>query len=133
MDIDPNFRQENVVSGRVVAAAVEVHKTLGGPGLLESVYAEALEWELKARGCRVEREKPVPIQYKGQTLSTPLRLDMLIDDLVIVECKATTQFNDVFKAQTLTYLRLTGLRLGVIVNFGEKLVKRGIYRMVNKL
>jgi GxxExxY protein len=124
---------ENQISRVVVQSAIEVHRTLGGPGLLESVYEEALAWELQQRGLTVERQKPISLVYKGQTLSTPLRLDLLLNDLVIVECKATTQYNPIFEAQLLTYLRLTELKLGLVINFGERLVKDGIHRVVNNL
>jgi GxxExxY protein len=125
--------RENEVSAKIVAAAIEVHKTLGGPGLLESVYEEALAYELVFRGCQVDRQKLVELKYKGQVLSTPLRLDLLVDGCVIVECKATTAYNDVFESQVLTYLRLANLKLGLVINFGEKLVKDGIHRVVNGL
>jgi len=124
---------ENQISRVVVQSAIEVHRTLGGPGLLESVYEEALAWELISRGLTVERQKVVPIVYKGHTLATPLRLDLLVNGQVIVECKATTQYNDVFEVQVLTYLRLTGLKLGLVINFGERWVKDGIHRVVNNL
>jgi GxxExxY protein len=124
---------ENEISQIIVDAAIEVHRTLGGPGLLESVYQEALAWEITQRGQAVEREKLIPIVYKGQTLGAPLRLDLLVGDKVIVECKATTEYNSIFEVQTLTYLRLTGLKLGIVINFGEKLVKNGIHRVVNGL
>lgn len=124
---------ENQISLVIVESAIEVHRTLGGPGLLESVYREALIFELRARGRFVEYEKLVPIRYKGQTLKSPLRLDVLIDDLVIVECKAVSEYHPIFESQTLTYLRLTGLKLGLVVNFGQKLVKHGIHRVVNGL
>ncbi|MDO9129996.1 MAG: GxxExxY protein [Anaerolineales bacterium] len=124
---------ENEISKIIVDAAIEVHRTLGGPGLLESVYQEALAWELVHRGLKIEREKIVPIIYKGQTLASPLRLDLLVNDKVIIECKATTDYNPIFQTQVLTYLRLTGLKLGLVINFGEKLVKNGIHRVVNGL
>jgi len=124
---------ENEIDRVVVRCAVEVHRTLGGPGLLESVYEEALAWELEQAGLRVERQLEAPIPYKGQALATPLRLDLLVGRKVIVECKATTQYNEVFEAQTLTYLRLLDLRLGLVINFGERLVKDGIHRVVNGL
>ena len=117
----------------ILDTAVQVHRTLGGPGLLESVYEEALAWELQQRGLSVERQKPVPISYKGHVLATPLYLDLLVNDKVIVECKATTAHNPIFVAQTLTYLRLTGLKLGLVINFGEQLVKSGYRRVVNGL
>lgn len=125
--------KENEVSGRIVAAAIEVHKTLGGPGLLESVYEEALSYELTQSGIKVERQKPLPIIYKGTQLATPLRIDMVVGDLVIVECKAVEGHNKLFEAQALTYLRLTGLKLALIINFNERLVKNGIKRLANNL
>lgn len=124
---------ENQISQVIVEAAIEVHRTLGGPGLLESVYREALIFELKTRGRFVEYEKLVPILYKEQVLKSPLRLDILVDQLVIVECKAVSGYHPIFESQTLTYLRLTGLKLGLVINFGEKLVKHGIHRVVNGL
>jgi len=124
---------ENQISRVIVQSAIEVHRTLGGPGLLEGVYEEALAWELTSRGLTVERQKVVPIVYKGHTLATPLRLDLLVNGQVIVECKATTQYNDIFEVQVLTYLRLTGLKLGLVINFGERWVKDGIHRVVNNL
>jgi GxxExxY protein len=124
---------ENDISGIILDAAIEAHRTLGGPGLLESAYEEALVWELQARGLAVERQKNVPIVYKGHTLATPLRLDLLVADKVIVECKGTTQYNPIFEAQALTYLRLTGLKLGIVINFGARRVKDGYYRVVNGL
>ena len=124
---------ENEISKVVLDAAIEVHRTLGGPGLLESVYEEALAWELSRRGLSVERQKQVPIEYKGHVLGIPLRLDMLVNEKVVVECKATTDYNPIFEVQTLTYLRLMGLKLGLVINFGERLVKNGVHRVVNGL
>ncbi len=124
---------ENEVSGVILDCAIEVHRTLGGPGLLESVYEEALGWELLQRGLRVERQVPLPIRYKGAILATPLRLDLLVENKVIVECKATTEYNPIFEAQALTYLRVSGLKLALVINFGELLVKDGFHRVANKL
>ena len=124
---------ENDISRQIVTSAIEVHRTLGGPGLLESVYEEALAWELTDSGLEVKRQVSVPILYKGHTLSTPLRIDLIVAGTVIVECKATTKYHDIFEVQTLTYLRLTELKLGMVVNFGERLVKDGIHRVVNGL
>ncbi len=122
---------EDQISSHIVTAAIEVHRTLGGPGLLESVYEEALSWELMERGLSVERQKEIPIRYKNVLLATPLRLDMLVDELVIVECKAVTTYNPIFEAQALTYLRLTDLKLALVINFGERLAKTGIHRVIN--
>ncbi len=124
---------ENEISRHVVESAIEVHRTLGGPGLLESVYEEALVWELSQRQLDVQRQLSLPIPYKGQMLASPLRIDLMINGLVIVECKAVTQYNAIFEAQTLTYLRLTGLKLGMVINFGERIVNNGIHRVVNGL
>jgi GxxExxY protein len=124
---------ENEISRIILDAAIEVHRTLGGAGLLENVYEEALAWELTQRGLSVERQKTVPIVYKGRNLGTPLRLDLLVGGKVVVECKATSDYNPIFEVQTLTYLRLTGLKLGLVINFGERLVKNGVHRVVNNL
>lgn len=97
---------ENEISKIIVDCALEVHRTLGGPGLLESIYEEALAWELQQREMRVERQILVPVAYKGQRLATPLRLDLLVEKLVIVEVKAATEYNPIFEAQALTYLCL---------------------------
>ena len=124
---------ENETSRSIVSAAIEVHRTLGGPGLLESVYEEALVWELRQVGCRVERQVQTPILYKSVMLSTPLRIDLLVNSLVIVECKAVSIYLELFEIQTLTYLRLRNLRLGLVINFGDRLVEDGIHRVVNGL
>lgn len=124
---------ENQISRVIYECSIEAHRSLGGPGLLESVYEEALAWELFQRQLNVKRQLKLPIPYKGHTLATPLQIDLLVGDKVIVECKSTTKYNDIFEAQTLTYLRLTGLKLGLVVNFGEKRVKDGIHRVVNGL
>ncbi len=124
---------ENQLSQMIVDAAIEVHRTLGGPGFLESVYRDALALEIRWRGSAVEGEKLVPIKYKGQTIGTPLRLDLLVGQRVIVECKAVIEHNPIFESQVLTYLRLTGLKLGLVINFGQRLVKHGIHRVVNGL
>ena len=126
-------RSENTISREIVPCAIEVHCTLGGPGLLESIYEEALAWELSNVGLHVARQVEVPITYKSNILATPLLIDLLIDGKVIIECKATMNYNTVFEAQTLTYLRLTGLKLGMVINFGERMVKDGIHRVVNNL
>jgi len=122
---------ENQISKYIIDAAIEVHRTLGGPGLLETVYEEALVWELQKAGLFVERQLIVPVVYKGRTLSNTLRLDVLVEKKVIVENKATTSYNSIFEAQARTYLRLLDLKLAMVINFGEKYVKDGIHRVVN--
>ena len=124
---------ENEISKIIVEAAIEVHRELGGPGLLEDVYEEALEEELRLRGLLVERQLPVRIVYKRRVLRKPLRLDMRIEKLVLVDNKAVTEWNPVFEAQMLTYLRLTKLKLGLVINFGERYVRNGVHRVVNGL
>src|SRR5688572_19432203 len=124
---------ENELSKVIVDAAIEVHHQLGGPGLLEDVYEEAMAAELALRGLTVERQLPVRLHYKGRILSRPLRLDMKINDLVLVDNKAVLEWHPVFEAQMLTYLRLTGLKLGLVINFGERFVKNGVHRVVNGL
>ncbi|TGU75195.1 GxxExxY protein [Geomonas terrae] len=124
---------ENELSTHIVDCAVEVHRNLGGPGLLESVYEESLAWELSQRGFAVGRQMAVPVTYKGHQLSVPLRLDLLVGNMVVVEVKAVTQYNQIFESQALTYLRMLNLKLALVINFGEKLVKNGIHRVVNGL
>lgn len=124
---------ENSLSHLIVRSAVEVHQTLGGPGLLESVYEEALVYELKQDGLAVERQKRVPITYKGLVLAEPLCIDVMVNSLVIIECKATVNYHPIYEAQALTYLRITGLKLALVINFGERIVKQGIHRVVNNL
>jgi GxxExxY protein len=116
-----------------VDAAIEVHKELGGPGLLERIYEEALAAELEERGFKIERQRRFPVEYKGRRLSTNVRVDLLVEESVIVECKAASITDPVFEAQVLTYLRLLDLRLGLVVNFGKRRVVDGVRRVVNAL
>ena len=122
---------ENEISKLIVDSTIEVHRVLGGPGLLEAVYEEALVFELAQKGLNVQRQVTVPITYKGNTLSNPLRMDILVKDKVVVECKALTNYNPIFESQLLTYLRLSGLKLGLVINFGDDRVSKGIHRVVN--
>lgn len=124
---------ENQISRRIVDCAIEVHRTLGGPGLLEKVYEQGLIWELKHRGLSIDQQVRISISYKGQTLDTVFRIDLIVGGKVIVECKAVTTYTKIFEAQILTYLRLTSLKLGIVINFGERVVKSGIHRVVNGL
>ena len=124
---------ENEISYQIRGAIYEVYKTLG-PGLLESVYEEALVYELKQRGLTVERQKSVPVQYKDVTLNTDLRLDLLVEDKVIVELKSVTEMKDVFYKQTLTYCKLLNKKLGILVNFNvDDILSDAIIRVVNRL
>jgi GxxExxY protein len=124
---------ENILATQVIDAAIEVHRTLGGPGLLESLYEEALHQELKLREISVQAQVQIPVIYKGYTLRSPMRLDLLIDGKLIIEVKATEQGQAIHRAQVLTYLRLTGLKLGLLLNFGQKMLRDGIERVVNDL
>lgn len=123
---------ENELSKETIGAAIEVHRVLG-PGLLESVYEEALCYELELRGIPYERQKYRPLNYKEKALKTDYRIDLLVDGKVIVEIKAREEIHPIDKSQTLTYLRLSDLRLGLLINFHEPLLKDGITRIVNNL
>ena len=124
---------ENEISAVILDAAIAVHKEIGGPGVLESYYEAALACELRLRGLKVETQKHVPVSYKGYVIGDPYRLDMLVEDKVIVECKATEKNNPVFAAQVLTYLKLVNLKLGIVINFGRPRITDGWERVVNKL
>jgi len=123
---------ENQISEKIIGCAIEVHRILG-PGLLESVYEDALCHELKSQDLQFIRQKPVPIPYKDIKLGTDLRLDLLVEDKVIVDIKAKEKLSNIDKPQLLTYLRLRKKRLGLIINFNVKLLREGIHRVVNDL
>ena len=123
---------ENELSKEIIGAAIEVHRCLGA-GLLESAYEEALCYELESRNLSVERQKYQPLEYKGKTLKTDYRLDLLIEGKVIIEVKAKETILPIDKAQTLTYLRLSKIKLGLLINFHEPLLKDGVTRIVNDL
>lgn len=124
---------ENDLSRIVIGAAIEVHKVLGGPGLLEDVYEEALCYELVSRGLDVKRQVGFKVVYKGQELDKRLVLDVLVNDILIVEVKAVATYHTIFESQLLTYLRITNRKLGLVINFGETYVKDGVHRVVNNL
>ncbi len=124
--------RENELSGQVIGAAIEVHKQLG-PGLLESAYEECLAHEMKLRGIFFERQKAVPLTYKGVQLDCGYRLDFLVDGLVVVELKTVKNFEPVHEAQMITYLRLTNKKLGLLLNFHTPLMKKGIKRIALNL
>ncbi len=123
---------ENELSKEIIGAAIEVHRHLG-PGLLESAYEEALCYELELRSIPHERQKYQSLNYKEKMLKTDYRIDLLVDKKVIVEIKARETVSRIDKAQTLTYLRLSGTKLALIINFHEPLLKDGITRIVNDL
>jgi GxxExxY protein len=121
---------ENELSGLVIGAAIEVHKALG-PGLLESVYQTCLLKELHIRGMWVESEVPVTVKYKGDVITEAYRVDLLVNNKLVVELKAVDKLTSVHKAQLLTYLRLMNRRLGLLINFNELVVRDGINRVIN--
>ena len=126
------LKKENSICESVIGAAIEVHRELGGPGLLESVYEEAFVYEMESNGLNVRRQLQVPIRYKSQSLANPLRLDLLIEDKVIIEVKAVAELNTLFKVQLLTYLRLMKLRIGLVINFGQARLIDGVARVINR-
>src|SRR5688572_213261 len=121
--------QTNVVTGEIVRAAMCVHTALG-PGLLESVYRAALLHELTKRGLKVVPEKPIQIHYDGVELGTGLRIDLLVEEAVIVELKSVEKMLPLHQSQLLSYLKLTNLRTGLLINFNVRHLRHGIKRMV---
>ncbi|NLS94614.1 MAG: GxxExxY protein [Planctomycetaceae bacterium] len=120
----------NELTHGIIGAAIEVHRRLG-PGLLESAYRVCLAYELRKRGFEVVEEKPVPVVYDDVKLECGFRADLLIDGLVVVELKAKSKVHPVDKAQTLSHLRLLGLRYGLLINFHEERLADGVHRIVN--
>ena len=120
----------NDITYQIRGAIYDVYKELG-PGLLESVYEEALCYELKQRGLNVERQVQVPIKYKGNVLNTELRLDILVEDSIIMELKSVDEMKKVFAKQLLTYLRLMDKKVGLLVNFNTDDILTSIYRVAN--
>ena len=110
---------------------MEVHRTLGGPGLFESIYESALCHELSLQGLKIQTQVPLEVRYKGVIIRDPLILDILVENQIIIEVKATEKENPIHEVQLLTYLRLTGLRLGLVINFGNRYIKEGIRRIIN--
>jgi GxxExxY protein len=123
---------ENEISKIIVDSAVAVHRELG-PGLLESVYEIVLAYELQQRGLRVNRQVPIAIRYKDMSFEKAFCADIVVDRKVIVELKSVEQISEAHKKQVQPYLRLTGCKLGFLLNFGEALMKRGVTRVVNGL
>lgn len=123
---------ENEIAKQIVDAAYKAHTELG-PGLLESVYETVLAYELKKRGLAVERQKPVPVKYDSITFDEGFRADLIVEKKIIIELKSVEAIAPVHKKQLLTYLKLTGTKLGLLINFNEALIKNGITRVVNGL
>ncbi|MDB4303190.1 GxxExxY protein [Desulfosarcina sp.] len=122
--------KENELSQKIIGCAIEVHKQLG-PGLLESAYQECLFYELKLAGLNVQKEKPMPIVYKEVKLDHGYRIDLLVEERVVIEIKTVESLNDVHTAQVLTYLRLENYKLGLLLNFQVSILKNGIKRLIN--
>ena len=122
----------NEITEDIIGAAIEVHRALG-PGLLESAYEACLAFELAEQGLRVERQKPLPVVYKKVKLDCGYRLDLLVEESVIVEIKAVAALTPLHKAQLLSYLRLSGCRVGLLINFNVEVLRNGIKRLVNGL
>lgn len=123
---------ENELSSLIVGAAIEVHRSLG-PGLLESTYEECLCHELSLNNIPFQRQAPMPVVYKGIQLDCGYRVDIIVDKKVILELKSVAEIQPIHKAQLLTYLKLSGLKLGMLLNFNVQLMKDGINRFVNNL
>ena len=123
---------ENEISKVIFESALKVHRTLG-PGLLESAYEECLFYELKKMGLKVEKQKPLPLIYEEVHMEVGYRLDLIIENKVIIEVKSVEALNDIHLAQILTYLKLSNCKLGMLINFNVELVKNGIRRVVNNL
>ncbi len=121
---------ENEISSIIIGYAIEVHRVLG-PGLLESAYQECLFYKLKKEGFQVEKEKPIPIVFEEVYLDIGYRMDLLVEDKVVVELKSVEKFKDVHLAQTLTYLKLGKYKMGLLINFNVPLLKNGIKRVIN--
>lgn len=123
---------ENELSYKIIGSALEVHRNLG-VGLLENVYEVALAYELKELGFKVESQLVLPLKYKNESIENAYRIDLMVENKVIVEIKSVLEIHPVFYSQVLTYLKLTNLKLGLLINFNTPLIKDGIHRIVNKL
>lgn len=122
---------ENEITERIIGSAIKVHKNLG-PGLLESAYQECLFYELKNSGLTVEKEKPLPLIYEEVKLDCGYRLDLLVENKVIVEIKSVEALNEIHLAQILTYLKLNDSKIGLLINFNVLQLVKGVKRVINK-
>ena len=123
---------ENEIGGVLIETAIQVHQNIG-PGLMETVYEAIMAKQLCIKGLEVKRQVAIPIEYEGARFAEGFRADLIIDDKVIVELKCVETIHDAHKKQLLTYLRLSGIRLGYLLNFSESLMKHGIHRTINRL
>jgi GxxExxY protein len=122
----------NAITSQIIGAAISVHDELG-PGMLESAYEACMVHELMQRGLRVERQKPLPLVYKGMTIECGYRLDLLVEESVIVELKSVDRIESVHSKQVLTYLKLSGIKVGLLINFNVEYLRMGLTRLVNGL
>ena len=120
----------NELTRKIIGAAIEVHREKG-PGLLESIYEECMDIELELQEMRFERQKRIPLTYKGRNIPVDLRTDLVVENQVIVELKAVEKLLPIHKAQVLTYLKLTGCKIGLLINFNVTVLKNGIKRIIN--
>lgn len=123
---------ENELSYKIIGAALEVHKTIG-VGLLENAYEVALVYELKKLDLKVENQVSLPLKYKELSINYAYRIDLIVENKVIIEIKSVLDIHPIFYSQVLTYLKLTNIKLGLLINFNTPLIKDGIHRIVNKL
>lgn len=123
---------ENDISFKIIGAAIDIHKDVG-PGLLESAYENAMAFDLRALGFHVQQQVPMPFIYKGVQQEVGYRIDLIVNNKVIIEIKSIETLAPVHFAQTLTYLKLSGLKLALLINFNSKLLKNSIHRIVNNL
>jgi GxxExxY protein len=123
---------ENEIANRIIGIAIDVHKALG-PGLLESAYKECLNFKIVQSGLYVEKEKPMPLIFEDVKLDCGYRIDLLVENKLVLELKAVDALNDVHLAQILTYLKLGNFKLGLLINFNVSLLKNGIKRVINTL
>jgi GxxExxY protein len=128
--VDYSDRPCDALTKRIIGAAIEVHRTLG-PGLLESAYEACLLFELHEAGLKIERQKPVPLVYKNVRLDCGYRLDLVVEGEVVVEVKSVSDAIAIHEAQLLSYLKLTGCQVGLLINFNVKLLRHGIRRIIN--
>jgi len=121
----------DLITRRIIGAAIQVHRALG-PGLLESAYEACLAYELAQAGLKVERQKELPLHYRQVSLDCGYRLDLVVEGCVIVEIKAVDELAPIHQAQLMSYLRLSGLKVGLLINFNVQVLKRGLKRVVNR-
>ena len=121
---------ENEIANKVIGCAIDVHKVLG-PGLLESAYHECLYYKLQKEGLKLQKEKPMPLVYEEVHLECGYRIDILVEDKVVIEIKSVEALNSVHMAQTLTYMKLGDYKLGLLINFNVSLLKQGVKRIIN--